>query len=132
MGDKRLKLARGLGGFVPQAMTFSQLEHSGDENEMEYDPGDQGLETARIENDLAYEEMIITVLANLELREKLVFVFQLLRDNGHQIDHAAFAKAIHLSRRQYMRVLDSVRMKSILFIRGYQTNLRSQQSHKEE
>lgn len=126
MGEKRLKLVRGLGDFVPISMNFSELEEKyshpgemGGEPESHYNPSDDGLEQKRLEDSIEYEEMIVQILCNLELREKLVFIFQLLRDGGYQIDHGAFAKTIHLSRRQYMRILDDVRMKSVLFIKGH-------------
>ena len=128
MGIKRLKLHRGLGDFVPVAMNFSQLEQQAEDGELEYDPGDNCLEQKRLQDNLQYEEMIVLILRNLEPREKLIFTFQLLRDNGYQIDHGSFAKSINLSRRQYMRVLDDVRIKSALFVAGYSRQFKS---HKE-
>lgn len=123
MGKKRLKLAKGLGNFVPISVNFSQLEKEYEGNESAYSPSDDGLETERLENNMQYEEMVVHILSNLELRDKLVFAFQLLRDGGYQIDHASFAKAIHLSRRQYMRILSEVRLKSALFVHGYNNYL---------
>lgn len=131
MGKKRLKLAHGLGDFVPMSVNFSQLEKEFDENETEYQPSDNGLEQKRLQDNMEYEEMVVQILCNLEEREKLVFIFQLLRDGGYKIDHASFAKVVRLSRRQYMRVLDDVRLKSRLFVLGYQQQKNHQQSHKE-
>ena len=130
MGKKRLKLARGLGDFVPLSVNFSQLEKEMEENEIEYEPSDNGDQERKMIDDLAYEEMVVNILCNLESREQLVFMFQLLRDGGFKIDHAAFAKVVRLSRRQYMRVLDDVRLKSWLFIQGYKGHLK--ESHKDE
>lgn len=131
MGSKRHKLARGLGNFVPLSVNFSELEKEMEENEVEYEPGDDGLQEKQILDNLAYEEMIVNILCNLDMREQLVFIFQILRDGGYQIDHAAFAKVVHLSRRQYMRVLDDVRLKSWLFVQGYKSQSRCE-SHKDE
>jgi hypothetical protein len=119
MGNKRLKLAKGIGDFVPVSMNFSKLEIENDENKSEYNPSDDGFESERVQDNLVYEEMVVQILCNLDPREKLIFMYQLLRDGGYQIDHSAFAKTIHISRRQYMRVLDDVRTKSMLFIIGY-------------
>jgi len=128
MGKQRLKLYRGLSNFVPVSSNFSDLEQQLDEDEVEYDPSDNGLEQKRNQENLQYEEMIMQILFNLEDREKIIFIFQLLRDDGYQIDHGTCAKVINLSRRQYMRLLDTVRMKSALFIKGYNKII---DSHKE-
>jgi hypothetical protein len=132
MGSKRHKLARGLGDFVPLSVNFSQLEQEMEDNQIEYEPGDNGLQEQQMVDSLAYEEMVVNILCNLDSREQLVFIFQLLRDGGYQIDHAAFAKVVNLSRRQYMRVLDDVRLKSWLFIQGYKSHLKKDESHKDE
>jgi len=128
MGKKRLKLHRGLGDFIPISVNFSQLEQDMEDGTLGYDPGDNGLEKKRLQDNMQYEEMIVQILCNLEKREKLIFVFQLLRNDGYQIDHGSFAKAVSLSRRQYMRVLDTVRLKSALFVAGYSSQ---HKSHKE-
>lgn len=116
---------------IPLSINFSQLEKDLEEGEIEYEPSDDGLEVKRLEDNLQYEEMVVQILCNLEEREKLIFIFQLLRDGGYQIDHGSFARVVKLSRRQYMRVLDDVRLKSALFIAGYQHKFKSEESHKE-
>jgi len=128
VGKKRLKLHRGLGDFVPMSINFSQLEKQAENGELEYEPGDSGLENKRLQDNMQYEEMVVQLLCNLEEREKLIFMFQLLRDNGYQIDHGSLAKVVKLSRRQYMRVLGTVRLKSALFVAGYSGRCKS---HKE-
>lgn len=119
MGTKRLKLARGLGDFCPVSVNFSDLQQEFGEDEEEFDPSDGGLEVEKLVDSLTYEEMITHILFNLSAREKVVFSFQLLRDGGYKIDHGSFAKAMGLSRSQYMRVLSDVRLKTALFVRGF-------------
>lgn len=134
MGNKRFKLARGLPYYVPVALSFTELEErygNEDDNFEKFQVGDEGREAARLQDDLAYEQMVVTILANLEPREQLIFAFQLLRDSGYQIDYTAFARVIKLSRRQYMRILDDVRNKSYLYMMSYKQSL-EQESHKEE
>lgn len=131
MGKKRLKIHRGLNGMVPMSMNFSELEKELENGELEYEPSDEGLERKRLEDNLQYEEMVVQILCNLDDRERLIFIFQLLRDNGYQIDHGSFAKVVRLSRRQYMRVLEDVRIKSALFVAGYSNKYQTKVSHKE-
>ena len=128
MGKKRIKIYRGLTNFVPISVNFSQLERETDESEIAYEPGDGGLEAQRLHDNLQFEELVAQILCNLEDRERMVFMFQLLRDSGYQLDHGTLAKIVNLSRRQYMRVLEEVRLKAALFVVGYR---KRQQSHKE-
>lgn len=116
---------------VPMSMNFSELEKELENGELEYEPSDEGLERKRLEDNLQYEEMVVQILCNLDDRERLIFIFQLLRDNGYQIDHGSFAKVVRLSRRQYMRVLEDVRIKSALFVAGYSNKYQTKVSHKE-
>lgn len=130
MGRKRHKLAYGLGDYVPTTVNLTQLKNEYESNEAEFDLSDEGMEQRRIEDNMEYEEMIVHILYNLEPREKLIFIFQILRDGGYQIDHASFAKAIHLSRSQYMKILDVVRTKSMLLLIGFQGSF--DKEHKEK
>lgn len=130
MGLKRLKLAKGLSDFVPTSVNFSLLEKEMEENEIKYEPSDNGEQEQKIMDKVVYEEMVVNILYNLDPRERLIFVFQILRDYGFQIDHASFAKVIRLSRRQYMRLLDDVRLKTWLYIQGYKNKNGSSQRHK--
>lgn len=123
MGNKRLKLAHGLGNIAPMSVNFSDLQAEFEENEQEYDPSDNGLESKRLEEGVEYEELIVQILCNLEMREKVVFVYQLLRDGGYKIDHASFAKTVGLSRPQFNRVLEMVRTKSMLYVLAYKGQL---------
>lgn len=128
VSKRRIKIYRGIGDFVPTTVNFSKLEKEFEDGGIDFDPSDDGIEVKRLEDNIEYEEMIVQILCNLEGREKLIFIFQLLRDGGYQIDHGAFAKVVNLSRRQYMRVLEDVRLKSALFIAGYNSE---HSSHKE-
>jgi len=128
MGSKRIKIHKGISDMVPVSLNFSQLEQEVEDGNLSYDPGDNSLEKKRLENNLEYEEMVIQVLCNLEGREKLIFIFQILRDSGYQIDHGSFAHVVNLSRRQYMRVLEDVRLKVALLVAGY---TKRNKSHKE-
>ena len=68
MGNKRIKLAHGLGDFIPMSVNFSQLEKEFDENEADYEPSDNGLEQKRLQDNMEYEEMVVQILCNLEER----------------------------------------------------------------
>lgn len=131
MGKKRLKLARGLGNITPMSVNFSELQMEFEENSQEFEPSDNGLEQQRLQDSIEYEELVVQILCNLEPREKLIFIYQLLRDGGYKIDHASFAKTLGVTRVHYMRMLEMVRTKTALFVMGYQGKL-SEERYKEK
>jgi hypothetical protein len=122
MSNKRLKLAHGLINFTPVAVSFDDLETEFEDGTLAFSPSDGGLQQKRLEDNIEYEEMVAQILCNLEDREKLIFLYELLRDSGYQIDYAAFAKTLNppLTLRAYMKALATLRQKTVLFIRGFQ------------
>lgn len=114
--SKRLKVKSGL-VFLPTAYSFTKIEASLPEGvELEDVLGDQGTSSKKLVDDFALEQMILQVLFNLDEREKIIFCYQLLRDNGYQIKHGAFAKTIGINRQRYMVWLKRVRDKASAII----------------
>jgi hypothetical protein len=131
MGQKRNKIVVGLRGFVPKSINFSELkkEQRGDgftfEVAKELEVSDNGLETELIEKNVEFEELIVQMLFNLEGNERVIFLYQLLREFGYQIDHGSFAKTLKINRQRYMDILGTIRVKTYLMVHGY-TNGRKQ------
>lgn len=114
--SKRLKVKSGL-VFLPTAYSFSKIESSLPEGvELDDVLGDQGTSANKLVDDFALEQLILQVLYNLDEREKIIFCYQLLRDNGYQIKHGAFAKTIGINRQRYMVWLKRVRDKASAII----------------
>lgn len=114
--SKRLKVKSGL-VFIPVAYNFSKIEKSLPEGaELSDILGDQGTSNKKLVDDFALEQLILQVLYNLDEREKVIFCYQLLRDNGYQIKHGAFAKTIGINRQRYMVWLKRVRDKAAKII----------------
>jgi len=115
----RLKVKNGLKGFIPQTVNFSALKKTEDDNKIEdFDVGDEGRSVESVENSIDFEKLLLKLLCNLEIEEKLILVYQVLRDYGYQIDHGSFANTLGISRVKYMKMLKVVKMKSILLVDG--------------
>jgi DNA-directed RNA polymerase specialized sigma24 family protein len=114
---KRLKVLSGL-DWVPRAYSFTFFEiqrqeaSGGEEWGSPYTVSDGGEAEEGMYDKFEEEELILQVLYNLDEREKLIFCYQLLRDNGYQIKHSAFAKTIGINRQRYMVWLKRVRDKT--------------------
>lgn len=117
---KRLKVKNGLKGFVPNTVNFSDLETT-DPNadypvQSEY--GDDGQAMFQTEQSIEYEKLILQMLASLDMKEKLIFMYQVFRDMGFQIDHGSFAKTLHIGRIKYMKLLKVVKIKTLFVVEG--------------
>jgi DNA-directed RNA polymerase specialized sigma24 family protein len=113
---KRLKVLSGL-DWIPKSYSFSHYElqrqeMTNDEWGEPFEASDDGQSAEELYNKFEEEELILQILFNLDEREKLIFCYQLLRDNGYQIRHSAFAKTIGINRQRYMVWLKRVRDKA--------------------
>ena len=119
----RIKLHKSVSYYAPDAINFSDLESMLGEN---FDGSVEGSEalsdggsfSENITKDLEYEEMVIDMVSNLDEREKVIFLYQLLRDSGYRIDHDSCAKSLGLTRKWYMVLLGDVKMKIQLYLVG--------------
>lgn len=118
MQYKRNKIVLGLTGFVPESINFSEFEkpNINDEDSVVSQFGDDGLFSEKMEANFEFEELIVQILFSLEGEERIVFLYQLLRDFGYQIDHGSFAKTLFMKRQKYMHVLKNVRRKIMIIL----------------
>lgn len=136
MGQKRTKVKVGMMSFIPKTINFSELEkqerQSSDDSysSISSNLGDNGLQIEKVEQDIHFEELILQMLFSLDGNERLIFLYQLLREYGHQIDHTSFAKTLHLKRSRYMDILGMVRLKTYLIIKGYRNGCSKQTNGK--
>ena len=119
----RLKVKHGLKGYIPQTFNFSDIPHDhGNDNRFDelegFDPGDEGDQLLSVEESVDFEKMVLQVLFNLNQREKIIFLYQMLRDNGFQIDHGSFAQTLSISRVEYMNILKNVKLKTFFVVKG--------------
>lgn len=128
MGTKRTKINIGITHFIPKTINFSELDRmvkakkqdyeSETGNHLEYNLEDKSLGIEKVEEDINLEKLVIQILYSLEGDEKIVFLFQLLRDYGYQIDHGSFARSIGIPRSRYVNILSNVRLKTYLILHG--------------
>lgn len=104
---------------LPETVNFSEIEEEAKKNGFDFtsfEVSDMGQQMEDIQDDLQYEKLTIQILANLDQREKIVFMFQLLRDFGFAIDHKSCAKTLEINRQGYMKLLSIVRKKASLIV----------------
>jgi hypothetical protein len=121
--------------FIPKSINFSEMEReerhdNPDYKDASYNMGDNGLEIEKLEQDMHFEELVVQMLYSLEGNERIIFLYQMLRDYGYQIDHTSFAKTLRLKRSRYMDILGMVRLKTYLIVKGYKNGCSKQTDSK--
>lgn len=104
---------------LPETVNFSELEERAKKEGFDFnnfDISDMGKQMESVEDGLQYEKLVLQILNNLNLREKIVFMFQLLRDFGFALDHKSCAKTLEINRQGYMKLLSIVRKKASLVV----------------
>lgn len=90
---------------------FSTGEDTGDSysSDMMDDLSDHGLQSEGMIGNIEYESLIIQVLHLLTDRQKIVFLFQLLRSSGFELEQDQLRRTIHLSKNNYYASLREVK-----------------------
>lgn len=100
---------------LPQSKNFSEYTETG-----EFDRSDDGLEEDRIFNQIEVEQTILKILTHFNDKQKVVFLYQLVRDSGYDITHEECAKTLSMGRVNYMNFLLEVRKRVKKFLQDKQ------------
>lgn len=85
--------------FLPTTVNFSRMKPQEIEN----------LSEEQQEESIDKEILILSLLHNLGSdKERLVLLFELMRNNGYQFDYKSLAKAVHVELRWFMRIKQKV------------------------
>jgi hypothetical protein len=104
--------------YIPNAYAFSEVYELNQVDDPEFDISDLGKEVDDLYDKLTLEELVLEILHNLNDREKVIFMFQLLRGDGYNLDHHSCAKTLHIERQWYMVNLSRVRKKVGLILQA--------------
>jgi DNA-directed RNA polymerase specialized sigma subunit len=109
--------------FIPRSYNFSEVFPNGidSDDENQFDIGDMGEEVEQKYEQMALEKMVIEILHNLDDREKIIFLLQILRDDGYNLDHDSCASILHIQRQWYMTTLSKVRTKIKFMVKNRKT-----------
>jgi len=116
---KRLKLPNSSAlRFIPVAYSFSEIETSSEFGDgATFSPHDCGDAASNMYDEMEHDLLILQILYNLDDKEKIVFLYLLLRDYGHKIDFDSLAKTVGYKRSNYMHLVKKVRTKAALVLR---------------
>lgn len=128
MGQKIKSI--GFNRILPSAVNFTELKKTEPyPSESTGETSDNGIQVETMIENTQLEELVVQMLYNLDIEEKCVFLYQLLRDMGYQIDHISLAKTLHISRSKYMDMLQNIRVKTFLMVKSQGVKNNSQTNH---
>jgi hypothetical protein len=110
--------------FIPKSYNMSEMDlNISDKNSvgiteqdtlMSEDLEDERDEQDSICNNVFADEVVVQILFNLKDREKVIFMFQLLRESGFEIDYGSAAQTMGIQRQSYMKMLSTVKKKAMI------------------
>jgi DNA-directed RNA polymerase specialized sigma24 family protein len=79
--------------------------------EMQFEGSDGGEQVESMFNSLNGDQMLLNMLTSLDTRDKVVLLYQVLRQSGYNLEHEECAKTLSLSRAGYVTLLKNVKKK---------------------
>ena len=98
---------------IADSKNFSQLSQIGSDGEiMLFDVSDDGEGSNAIWNGADAEIILLDLLSKFNDKQKIILLYQVLRECGYKIRHEDCAKSLSLSREWYMTLLKEVMQKA--------------------
>ena len=94
---------------VADSRNFSELELPDGEP---FDAGDQGEATDMMYSQVQADAYLLSLLRGMNDREKIILMYQILRESGYNLNHAECAKTLNITRERYMVVLKGVKKRA--------------------
>jgi hypothetical protein len=99
---------------VPTSKNFSELEIEffTEENEEGFNPGDDGRAEADMFSTLQADALLLGLLYRFTDRQKIILLYQILRESGYNLNHEDCAKTLSITREHYMVLLSDVKKRA--------------------
>lgn len=95
--------------FLAQSTNFSDLRYPGGED---FDVGDEGHEEDEMLATMQADAWLMQLLHSFNDRQKIILMYQLLREAGYNLNHSDCADTLALSRSRYMVLLKDVKKRA--------------------
>ena len=77
-----------------------------------FDAGDEGEAADMMYSQVQADALLLSLLSGMNDREKIIMMYQVLRESGYNLNHAECAKTLSISRERYMVVLKGVKKRA--------------------
>jgi DNA-directed RNA polymerase specialized sigma24 family protein len=98
---------------LPESKNFGDLNiNLSEEEKSAYDFGDDNRQTDEMVSAIQADILLLEVLFNLDDRQKVIFLYQILREAGYGLNHGDCAQTLSISRQKYMILLKEIKKKA--------------------
>lgn len=98
---------------LPEAKSFSSLNVNGNSDEdSAVDFGDNGEHSEDMVAQIQADFLLLNILFKLNDRQKVVLLYQIIRDIGYGLNYTEYAKTLSITRQKYLIMLKGVRVKA--------------------
>lgn len=94
---------------VATSQNFSDMELPDGE---QFDAGDNGEAAEMMVSQIQADTLLLSLLRNMNDREKIILMYQILRESGYNLNHEECAKTLNITRERYMVVLKDVKKRA--------------------
>lgn len=94
---------------VASSQNFSEMELPDGEP---FDAGDEGEAADQMYSQVQADAHLLSLLQGMNDREKIVLMYQILRESGYNLNHEDCARTLNISRKTYMLTLKGVKKRA--------------------
>lgn len=98
---------------VPSSKNFSEFTTYNDDNEVQhFEASDESSAEEEIISNMQADAMLLALLSSFNDRQKVILVYQILRESGYNLNHEDCAKTLSITREHYMFLLADIKKKA--------------------
>lgn len=94
---------------VASSQNFSEMDFPDGEP---FDAGDEGEAADMMYSQVQADAHLLSLLRGMNDREKIILMYQILRESGYNLNHAECAKTLSITRERYMVILKGVKKRA--------------------
>lgn len=98
--------------FLRTTLIIGKSKNFSEYTDGQFDVNDDGKQEERMYSDTNADMILVDLLGKLNDREKIVFLYELLRQSGYGLNGEECAKTLSMSRQWYSKLLKDVRKKA--------------------
>lgn len=95
--------------FIPYSQNFSEMQQK---DGTEFDAGDDGAGMDAMYSSLQADAALLVLLKGMNDRQKIILMYQVMREAGYNLNHADCAKTLCITRERYMVLLKEVKRRA--------------------
>lgn len=95
--------------YLAQSYNFSDMKFP---DGKPFDAGDEGEAEESMIGNMQADAFLLALLLKMGDRQKIILMYQLLREAGYNLNHADCAKTLGITRERYMTLLKDVKKRA--------------------